>query len=148
MENETKDFFISYTHPDKQWAEWVAGTLEMAGYSAIIQAWDFVLGENFVLNMDDALKSSQRFIAIMSKAYLKSPYCKAEWSAAFTKDPDMEKAKFIPVRIEDMKIEGLLASVIFIDLAGKNENEAEKELLAGFLTEKCPRNRTDFPGTS
>ena len=26
MENKTKDFFISYTKSDEQWATWIAGT--------------------------------------------------------------------------------------------------------------------------
>ena len=147
MTTEAKDFFISYTQKDKQWAEWIAGTLEMAGYTTIIQAWDFKSGENFVLNMDKALKQSKRFIAVLSNAYLESLYCQAEWTAAFTKDPNMEQASFIPVRIEEMKIEGLLAPVAYIDLVGKNEEEAEKELLEGVFTEGRPRIRPPYPGT-
>ncbi len=36
-----KDFFISYTAKDRQWAEWVAWQLESAKFSTVIQAWDF-----------------------------------------------------------------------------------------------------------
>jgi len=147
MKNKVKDFFISYTQQDKQWAEWIAGTLEKAGNSVIIQDWDFKPGENFVLNMDKALKLGKRFIAVMSQAYFNSPYCQAEWSAAFTKDPNMEMSLFIPVRIEDMKIEVLLAPVVYIDFVGKSEGDAEKELLEGISTVERPRNRPSFPGT-
>jgi len=147
MENKAKDFFISYTMSDEQWATWIAGTLENAGYTTIIQAWDFEPGENFVLNMDKALKLGKRFIAVVSKAYLESLYCQAEWTAAFTKDPSMEKSLFIPVRIENVKIEGLLAPVVYIDLFGKGKEEAEKELLGSVSTEGRPRNRPSFPGT-
>ena len=106
MENKIKNFFISYTKPDKQWALWIAGTLEMAGYNTIVQPWDFKSGENFVNNIDKALKLSEKFIAVISQAYFNSLYCQAEWAAAFTKDPAMEKGLFIPVRIENVKIEG------------------------------------------
>jgi len=147
MKNKTKDFFISYTKSDKDWAEWIAYTLERSGYSNILMDWDFNPGENFVLNMDKSLRLGKRFIAIMSKAYFKSPYCQAEWTAAFTKDPAMEKALLIPVRIEDVKVEGLLASDVFIDLTGKNEEEATKELLDGVFIGNRPRNRPGFPGT-
>jgi TIR domain len=37
-ENEAKDFFISYNSADARWAEWIAWTLEQAGYSTILQA--------------------------------------------------------------------------------------------------------------
>lgn len=46
-----KDFFISYTGNDRPWAEWIAWVLEEAGYSVVIQAWDFRPGGNFVLDM-------------------------------------------------------------------------------------------------
>ena len=36
-----KDFFISYNKADKEWAKWIAGTLEENVYTTIIQAWDF-----------------------------------------------------------------------------------------------------------
>ena len=47
-----------------------------------------------------------------------------------------------------MTIEGLLASVVYIDLVGKNEKEAEKELLDGVSTENWPQIRPGYPGTS
>jgi hypothetical protein len=32
------DFFISYTHVDRPWAEWIAWQLEAAGDTTVIQA--------------------------------------------------------------------------------------------------------------
>ena len=32
---------ISYTQVDHTWAEWIAWQLEAAGYTTVIQAWDF-----------------------------------------------------------------------------------------------------------
>ena len=46
MSEPQKDFFISYTGRDSKWAEWIAWCLEQAGYSVIIQAWDFPAGSN------------------------------------------------------------------------------------------------------
>ncbi|MDX2213331.1 MAG: toll/interleukin-1 receptor domain-containing protein [Oculatellaceae cyanobacterium bins.114] len=59
MDTETKkDFFVSYNRHDKTWAEWVAWILEEAGYTVVIQAWDFRPGGNFVLDMQRAASSS------------------------------------------------------------------------------------------
>ena len=44
----TTDFFISYASADRAWAEWIAYELERAGYSVVIQAWDFKPGIDFV----------------------------------------------------------------------------------------------------
>jgi len=69
-----KDFFISYKSEDEEQAEWIAETLMNAEYTVIIQAWDFLLGDNFIEKMDDALKNSRHLIAIWSKAYFKSMF--------------------------------------------------------------------------
>jgi hypothetical protein len=54
-----KDFFISYTKADQAWAEWIAWKLEEAGYSTVIQAWDFRPGSNFVLEMQRAASTAK-----------------------------------------------------------------------------------------
>jgi hypothetical protein len=54
------DFFISYNKADRQWAEWIAWQLEDAGYSTVLQAWDFTAGTNFVQQMDRAAKEAKR----------------------------------------------------------------------------------------
>jgi hypothetical protein len=73
-------------------------------------------------------------------------YCQAEWTAAFTKDPSSEKGLFIPIRIENIKPEGLFAPIIYIDLFGVDKEEAEKRLMQ-IIDEDIPRNKPGFPGT-
>jgi len=147
--NEIKrDFFVSYNKADRQWAKWIASVLEQNGYTCYIQAWDFRKGGNFVLDMQNALINSKQVIAVLSKDFLSSPYCQAEWAAAFTKDPNSEKRLFIPVRISNIKPEGLFSAISYIDLFRvNNEEEAEKLLLHGVDIKNIPRNRPSFPGT-
>lgn len=47
-----KDFFISYTSADRSWADWIAWTLQEAGYTTVHQAWDFRPGANFVSEIE------------------------------------------------------------------------------------------------
>ncbi len=72
--SEIRDFFISYTHADQRWAEWIAWQLEEAGYSVMIQAWDFVAGGHFVHEMDTAAKKATCTIAILSPDYFASDF--------------------------------------------------------------------------
>jgi len=146
--DDKKDFFISYTKEDEQWAEWIAGTLEEAGYKTIIQAWDFKAGENFVSNMHNALINAERFIAVLSYKYLESLLCQVEWTAAFTKDLKSEKALFIPIRIADVEPIGLLAPIVYIDLYGVDKEIAKNKLLNGVNVSRRPRNIPSFPGTN
>jgi len=47
LASESPKVFISYNRADRDWAEWIAGTTESAGYEPIIQAWHFRPGEDF-----------------------------------------------------------------------------------------------------
>lgn len=40
-ESAKVDFFISYNSADRQWAEWIAWTLEAEGFHTVNMAWDF-----------------------------------------------------------------------------------------------------------
>jgi hypothetical protein len=50
-----KDFFVTYSGQDEPWATWIAAVLEEAGYTTVLQAWDFRPGDNFMAAMDHAL---------------------------------------------------------------------------------------------
>jgi TIR domain len=67
----TPRFFVSYTSADVAWAEWVAQTLEEAGYRTVLQAWDFRPGDNFIQRMDQALAEADRVVAVLSAAYFR-----------------------------------------------------------------------------
>ncbi len=55
-----KNFFVSYNSADRAWAEWMAWELEQAGFTTVIQAWDFRPGSNFVLDMQRAASDAER----------------------------------------------------------------------------------------
>jgi tetratricopeptide (TPR) repeat protein len=81
-----KDFFISYNKADRAWAEWIAWQLDEAGYTTIVQAWDFRPGSNFVLGMQHAAIESARTIGVLSSDYLNALFTQPEWAAAFAQD--------------------------------------------------------------
>ncbi len=124
-----KDFFISYAGTDRQWAEWMAWQLESAGFTTVVQAWDFHAGGNFILEMHQAAKETARTIAVLSSKYLESLYSKPEWAAALVQDPTGCNRLLIPIRIEDVQPDGLLAPLIYIDLVGLLEPTAKERLL-------------------
>jgi HEAT repeat protein len=145
----TKDFFISYNHRDSAWAEWIAWQLEHAGYGTIIQSWDFKVGSNFVVQMDKALREAQRLIAVLSPSYFDSDFTPPEWTAMFVKDPTGAERKLIPVRVEELDPGGLLSAVVYIDLVGKDETAAIRELLSKVKEERPkPVHAPTFPGKS
>jgi hypothetical protein len=142
-----KDFFISYTSADKEWAEWIAFVLEEQGFNTIIQAWDFRAGSNFVLEMQKAATDAARTVIILSPDYLRSGPGASEWAAAFNQDPTGENRKLVPVMIKECKPSGLLASIVQIRLNGLSESEAHKKLVDEiYSTRAKPIARPKFPG--
>lgn len=125
------DFFVSYTAADRKWAVWIAGTLEAAGYSVTLQDWDFPPGADWVHEMNRALFSARRTIAVLSRSYLESLHGEAEWRAAYEADPSGELGTLVPVRVDDVQPRGLLATRIFIDLALLPEDDARRTLVEG-----------------
>lgn len=154
-----RDFFISYTGADREWAEWAASTLEEAGYSTVLQAWDFDVGAHFVNEMHIAMQYSERTIGILSRVYVESEFGQAEWQEAWRADPSGTERKLLMFRIEDCPRPGLLEQLVTEDLFGISEEKARTRLLAavrrgrrkpelppGFPGRDAPVNVSPFPG--
>ena len=143
-----KHFFVSYNGRDKQWAEWIAWILEEAGYSVIIQAWDFRPGSNFVLEMQNATVQAEKTIAVLSDNYLNAHYTHPELAAAFAQDPTGQTRTLIPIRVAKCEIKGLWQQIVYADVVNLSEAEA-KEVVLGALQERAkPTQAPSFPGVS
>jgi hypothetical protein len=145
-ESPGRDFFISYTGVNRPWAEWIAVQLEAAGYSTVLQAWDFRPGSDFLHEMQQATTTAGRTIAVLSPAYFGSKFSEAEWRAAFVKDPTGELGLLVPVRVQPCAPPGLLASRVYIDLVDADEPTARRLLQAGVGEPGARPTRAPFPG--
>ena len=142
-----KTFFVSYTQCDLEWAEWVSWELENNNYEVILQKWDFKPGSNFILEMHQAADNCDSTIIILSEEYLQKEYTAPEWAAAFAKDPKGVNKSLIPIRISNVKPDGLLAQVVYIDLyKAKTEQEAISSLISGVNSKRIkPNNAPPCP---
>ncbi|WP_181767973.1 toll/interleukin-1 receptor domain-containing protein, partial [Streptomyces albidus (ex Kaewkla and Franco 2022)] len=146
------DFFISYSPADEAWASWIAWTLEEAGYRTAIQAWDFVPGTNFIDFMDRGVSESAAVIAVLSRHYERSTYGRMEWQAALRAEPEAPERKLLTVRVEDIPIEGLLATITYVDLVGVTDTGTARSMLLTRVGQALdgharPGNRPGYPGS-
>jgi hypothetical protein len=142
-----KDFFISYTRVDRAWAEWIAWHLEAAGYTTILDVWDFRPGGNFVLAMQEAAATAICTLAVLSPDYLAALYTQPEWAAAFAQDPSGTQRRLLPVRVRACALRGLLRPLVAIDLVELDEERAGAALLSGVGRERTkPPTPPRFPG--
>ena len=140
------DFFVSYTAVDEAWARWIAITLEAHGYTTRSQALDFRPGNDFVHEMDRAVASARRTVAVWSPAYSQSRFGESEWRPAFAADASGELGQLIPVRVQPGRPIGLLRTRVAIDLVDVDEATARQRLIDG-VAEPGPRpTSAPFPG--
>ncbi|MGI5455564.1 toll/interleukin-1 receptor domain-containing protein [Streptomyces sp. CA-249302] len=145
--NGRKDFFVSYTTVDLRWAVWMAWELEAAGFSVLLQEWDFVPGSNRQHGMERGMTECERTLAVLSPAYLESVYGRLEWQTAQGADPTGFARRLVPVRITPCLPDGLLATLVSIDLVGLTVEQARTRLLAGMRGALSGRSKpTDPPG--
>ena len=141
------DFFISYTSADRGWAEWIAWQLEAHGYSVVIQAWDFLIGESFVYNMHKASIECEKTIIVLSPDYFKSNYTYSEWETAYVRDAKGDKRRIIPVLVRKTVVDmGLLSRLSYIDLQQLDEDKARIALLSGIKKGRAkPATKPEYP---
>src|SRR5687767_1865415 len=121
----TRDFFVSYTSSDREWADWIAWTLQQDGYACVLQSQDFVPGQDFIEGMRTGLNTSSQMIAVSSEAYFAAPYARQELNAALARDPLGERRSLLPVRVQDCDMRDLMRSRIHIDLVGLDSEQAK-----------------------
>jgi tetratricopeptide (TPR) repeat protein len=146
-EPEHRDFFISYTRADTDWAAWTAWVLEEAGFSVYMQAWDFRPGHNFVQEMHAGVSRTECTIALLSPGYLASRFTEAEWQAAFRRHLASAERRLIPLRVQPCDPEGLLGTLVFADLVAETgEDRARALVLDAVRTRVKPAAKPRFPG--
>jgi TIR domain len=90
----------------------------------VLQAWDFVPGSNFVLEMDKTAQQAKRTIAVLSLSYLAASFPQPERGSAFAGDPTGAERKLVAVRVAECDPPGLLGQIVHVDLVGLAEAQA------------------------
>ena len=129
----------------------MAWQLTDAGYTVELDAWDWSVGQNFMLAMNDALARCDRVLALFSPAYFEQlRYTTDEWTAALVHVPGTRQGRLVPVRVENIPAEDMppvLRPLIFCDLVGLDAAEARRVLLEAVQGPKRPDGEPVFPGS-
>ena len=134
------------TNVDKAWAVWIAVELEKAGYTTVVQAFDFRPGSDFVHEMQAAVQNTRRTIAVLSPEYFASEFSEAEWRTTFAADPTGTALKLIPVKVRAVQPLGMLRTRVYIDVCDLPEHEARIELINGVDENVRRAEAAPFPG--
>ncbi len=149
LEDKRVDFFVSCSHLDKRWAEWIVDCIEMEGYTTFWGDRDLDVGDDFMLVIQKYLDRADKLIAILSPAYFASAYCQAEVTFML-----QEGKKILPVKVSKEQPTGEIAKLLYVDLYNVDKDNAKNRLLSvisknkrkigkSYLREKVD---TRFPG--
>jgi hypothetical protein len=97
--------------------------------------------------MQEATAEARQTIGVLSPDYLSSLFTQPEWAAAFAQDPTGSRGGLLLVRVRGCSLEGLLRTIVYIDLVGLNEEDAKRTLLKGAAGGRAkPDVSPTFPG--
>jgi tetratricopeptide (TPR) repeat protein len=139
------NIFVSYTSSDRDWAFWIGHQLESLGHVPHIHDWEISGGGNVMSWMQEKHGAADRFLCVVSNAYLKMPYSTLERQAAEWVAISKKNNFILPVFVEACEAPTLFAPLKRCELFGLNENDAQASLEA-FLTPAAKPKPGVFPG--
>ena len=95
--------------------------------------------------MQRATAEANKTIVVLSQDYLNAAYTQSEWAAAFAQDPSSLQRKLIPIRVKECKPDGILKSIVYVDLVDLSEKEAAEAVLGAFRERAKPLEKPKFP---
>jgi len=131
MISEKRDFFISFNSADKAWADWIAFQLKRKGHTMYYQYDDFPPGSDFMQQMNLAMSNTRLTIAVWTKNYFSSGFASLEARAALKQGISGGNIKLVPIKVEDCSIDPLYSTLVYINLVGYKDFEAQKLLISG-----------------
>lgn len=124
--------FISHAGRDLAWAEWVAATLRDAGFEVELDSWNWDVGDDFVLRMNDAIDRADRIVALFSTAYFDlSRYTVDELHAVFA--DKARRDRLVPLRIEPVQVPPLFRPLVIQNLYDLDGDQTRRMLLRAVL---------------
>lgn len=108
MTDQRYDLFISYSHQDGEWVEKLRRRIESEirhpktrkKLSIFQDRENLRAGVNWKHQLQEAILDSDCVLAILSKGYATSSYCRMEWDFMEFEDPAALEGRILPVAIE------------------------------------------------
>ena len=92
--------FISYSHEDKKFVDILAANLVKYKARVWVDRWELHVGDSIIDKIQDAIQESDALIIVISKASLKSEWCKKELSSGLLRELEEKKVLVLPALLE------------------------------------------------
>ena len=113
--------FISYTMPDREFAERLATDIESFGLGVWIDRLEIRLGDSITERIQAGIQQSQWMIVVLSPAAMQSGWVEAELRAGLAREIGSKKAFVLPVLLQDVELPVFLQDKFYADFTGDYE---------------------------
>ena len=103
--------FISHSSKDLHIARVLATDFINDGFSVFLDDWSIDLGENIISRISEEIEESHALIMLISDDYLRSAYCKDEWTSFYMRYSKTNKNSIYPILINDAEPPALLSAI-------------------------------------
>lgn len=118
LNNGTKKrVFLSYSSLNKDVATWIATDLKRTGYQVWFDSWKIEGGHNIIDEIGKGIDKADALVMLVSKSYINSVMCKAEWNSYFMTKFKTQPNSIIPIILDDTVPPTILSSIRYLKLA-------------------------------
>jgi len=97
--------FISYSSTDKELAEHLHADLQRKGVRCWFAPEDLKIGDELSTSFDDAIRSHDKLMVLLSETAVKSSWVEKEVETAFEKERQQNRTVLFPIRLDDAVME-------------------------------------------
>lgn len=112
-----KRVFLSYSSFNKEMATWVATDLKMAGFQVWFDNWEIEGGHNIIDEIGKGIEKADALVMLVSKSYINSIMCKAEWNSYFMTKFKNQPNSIIPIILDDTIPPTILSSIRYLKIS-------------------------------
>lgn len=109
------DVFLSYSSKDKAVVLAIAEELRADGLKVWFDEWVLKAGDSIPAKIEEGLERSRVLVLCMSEHALRSDWARLESYTFRFRDPLNIERRFIPLRLDDAPIKGLLTQFLYIN---------------------------------
>ena len=112
-----KDAFVSYCTKDGAWVlEELLPALVANGITYTIDREHFPVGGDLDALIETAAKRARKTIAVLTPAYLDSPYCRFENRLLAELDPEAAQLRLVPILLEECALPERWKSIVYVKM--------------------------------
>ncbi len=122
MEEKQYDFFICYTHQDRQTAKKIAEALEASGLRVWFDQWEIHPGTHVLLQVNHGMENAEKMLACWTPDFFANPFCLQEIAAWLHADIYQRTNTINPVMLEDCPyIPKIFSNLFYVPYDGNGD---------------------------